>query len=117
MLIDWLTNRFGLSSDKKNQAAARSAKPAQPYHAVRVIPGPHACEAAKAVSDTRFLTNDAPRLPVPGCNRATCECRYKHYADRREDARRLADSGVFPTLSYREEEKRGRRPGRRKTDT
>lgn len=36
----------------------------------------------------RFLWNEAPQLPLPGCTLERCRCRYVHYRDRREQDRR-----------------------------
>jgi hypothetical protein len=58
------------------------------YHCVEVHGGNTACEAAKSLEGTRFLPDEAPGLPVPGCNTQNCMCRYVHHDDRREDDRR-----------------------------
>jgi hypothetical protein len=67
-----------------------------PWHAVSVEPGPRHCEAANALSGRRFLSKEAPRLPLERCSEAACSCRYQHYEDRRVDRRRLEFSGVPP---------------------
>ena len=54
-----------------------------PYHAVSVTAGHPSCEAAKQLGTLRFLTRQAPSLPLTGCAVRPCECRYSHYADRR----------------------------------
>ena len=63
------------------------------YHAVSIKPGPRCCQTAKNMSGVRFLSPEAPRLPLPTCDVATCECRYLHHEDRRSDDRRAADGG------------------------
>jgi hypothetical protein len=42
-----------------------------------------------ALAERRFLAVKAPSLPVPGCDRGNCNCRYVRLADRRapEDRR------------------------------
>lgn len=62
-----------------------------PYHAVSIIPGPDPCDAVKACAGVRFLSKEAPRLPVDGCGRSDCRCHYAHHDDRRALIRRIAD--------------------------
>jgi hypothetical protein len=62
-----------------------------PWHAVSVIPCKPACGVARQSSRVRFLSNEAPKLPLPGCDRRTCECRYRHHDDRRRSLRRSSD--------------------------
>ncbi len=57
------------------------------------------CAAAALCRNMRFLSPEAPRLPLPDCpNRATCRCVYRHFEDRRIVPRRNADmTGALPT--------------------
>ena len=64
-----------------------------PYHAVSIKAGPHCCQAAKALTEARFLSTEAPRLPLQQCEAGTCECKYVHHEDRRAVERRAADGG------------------------
>lgn len=83
-----------------------------PYHAVSVAPGRRPCGAALQLSGVRFLSADAPRLPLDGCNAEKCECRYLHHEDRRaNNPRRRADVwGSGPSWMGIERRKaRGRR--------
>jgi len=66
-----------------------------PYHAVSVrLREASACDAVRALADERFLPNEAPSLPVEGCDAAVCKCTYRHHADRRDAPRRDADVGL-----------------------
>ena len=86
----------------------------QLYHGIEVVTGTLTCEAAAAITRRRFLSDEAPRLPIENCdNPQGCECRYTHFKDRRTDARRDCDSGL-PQRAH-PEEKRGQ-GGRRITD-
>lgn len=58
------------------------------YHCVEVQAGSQACEAVREWGGKRFLSDEAPPLPVVGCRSALCGCRYVHYDDRRQDDRR-----------------------------
>jgi hypothetical protein len=60
-----------------------------PWHAVSVVTGSSGCEAARALCATRYLSRDAPRLPLTECTfPKSCSCSYKHYVDRRGQPRR-----------------------------
>ena len=58
------------------------------YHCIEVRSDDGACEAVKRLAIFRFLPDEAPRLPVPGCDAKECACRYRHYDDRRQEIRR-----------------------------
>lgn len=62
----------------------------------------------------RFLSGDAPRLPLPSCGAPTCNCRYVHHGDRRdaEEGRVDAPQGVADGRSARGQAER-REEGRR----
>lgn len=71
---------------RRETAAARS-----PYHSVSIVTGIDRCDAAITLTGQRFLPDEAPALPVPGCDRSgECRCRYRRHDDRRsDDERRL----------------------------
>lgn len=83
------------------------------HHAVVVVPGRHACAEAYALRDRRFLSREAPVLPLAGCGSPTCECRYEHHDDRRKGLRRARDLAVaidgHDGAEQRDRSKRGRR--------
>jgi len=63
-----------------------------PWHAVSVVTGRWCCDAARGILGARFLSRDAPRLPLTGCTSLeSCVCSYRHHADRRAAARRKDD--------------------------
>jgi hypothetical protein len=74
---------------KKYQAApsVKRDAPSQ-YHCVEVRLGVPACEPVKRLGRARFLSGEAPRLPVSGCSEQRCACSYIHHDDRRDDERR-----------------------------
>ena len=88
-------------------------KPAKPYHAVCVIPGERACSAVEELRGKRYLSREAPTLPLGKCNAAKCTCRYGHFEDRRNGQRRARDFGVsvdaYDGSERRVKAKRGRR--------
>lgn len=66
------------------------------WHAVSVKPGSGACEAAKSGKTQRWLSREAPQLPLPGCSwPSQCRCTYQHHEDRRTGGRRAEDLDAF----------------------
>jgi len=83
------------------------------WHSICVVPGRMACEAAQRLRGQRFLSRDAPRLPLPDCsNQTDCQCKYQHLADRRGEPRRAEASGIGIAPKPRSDERR--RPGERR---
>jgi hypothetical protein len=59
------------------------------WHAVAIVPKGLCCELVKSLRQSRFLSAQAPRLPLKECAMpSSCQCAYKHYDDRRSRARR-----------------------------
>jgi hypothetical protein len=84
------------------------------YHAVSILAAARCCEAAEAVRSRKFLSKEAPALPLAECTKpAECKCRFQKHDDRRtgDDDRRLLGSSQR-SVWYGGQEKRGTR-GRR----
>jgi hypothetical protein len=87
-----------------------------PYHAVSVVqPLARGCKASRDIREERFLSADAPTLPLKGCDQSKCGCFYKHHDDRRAGPRRSADVTGTWRQTWHGSEKR-RSGGRRVTD-
>lgn len=84
------------------------------YHAVSIVPGEDACEAARRFAGQRLLSRQAPPLPLPACDAAQCRCRFRHYQDRRAGPRRRNEIGLIPANYAGKERRQGR--GRRADD-
>jgi hypothetical protein len=84
------------------------------WHAVTIAAPANACEAAQACKGKRFLSGDAPLLPLRECDAKRCECRYRHYEDRRGDPRRQDSKVAAP--QGREQTNRRASRGRRASD-
>jgi hypothetical protein len=78
------------------RAASRDAPPwdrrtslgaNHPFHAVSIGPSPGSCTAAQSVRSLRFLSEEAPSLPLVNCSVIQCQCRYMHHPDRRSGTR------------------------------
>ncbi len=84
------------------------------FHGIAVEPGDTACEAVKQITGHRFLSEDAPRLPLDQCQCVQdCRCVYRHFSDRRTQVRRDADMGL-PRRDVPGDQRAG--TGRRVTD-
>ena len=91
--------------------------PQSAWRAVCVVPGASACEAAQTMRNKRFLTREAPRLPLRDCDHLDkCQCKYQHVPDRRGEARRSTDSryGATPKVVTQERRRPGERRERRR---
>jgi hypothetical protein len=90
-------------------------KPTNPWSAVSIVCTSASCAAARALKGQRFLSADAPRLPLSDCTSAkTCPCVYRKHPDRRAGPRREADTIGLKRSSPSPERRSGR--GRRTTD-
>jgi len=96
--------------------AVAPRKTVNAHHAVVVVPGRHACAAAYALRGRRFLSREAPALPLTGCSAGECGCRYEHHDDRRHALRRARDLAVAIDGYGGPEQRTGPHRGRRKTD-
>jgi len=99
---------------RKAPEASNTPKRARYFHAVAIVPNMSACPDARAIAGIRYLSREAPPLPLPACPwPERCRCRFEKFEDRRQDDRRdIASSGRW----YAGEEKRRMPRGRRITD-
>jgi len=99
------------------EPAAKVAKrePRNRWHAVAILPGATHCQAAEAAKGRRFLSTEAPILPLKKCDAAACTCKYRHYEDRRGAPRRAEEAGKGGLRSRTGADRRNSR-GRRETD-
>ncbi|MFT4517632.1 MAG: hypothetical protein ACI9JM_000009 [Halioglobus sp.] len=89
-----------------------------PFHAVSIRPQEQCCREVGTIKVLRFLSEDAPPLPLPGCNAASCGCKYVHHADRRDGARdrRLGAIAEPEAAEFWRMRDRRAAPGRRDSD-
>jgi len=90
--------------------------PLRPWHAVSIVPGSQPCAAAAGLARKRFLSRNAPALPLKTCDQAQCACRYDHHDDRRKGPRRASEMGVSVDGYDGLDKRGGPKRGRRKTD-
>lgn len=113
--------RSRLAGDRLRQTSKSlpRASRSSPYHAVALDIQSGACREAQALKGKRFLSSEAPTLPLPGCTSAECRCRFQHFEDRRAGRNRRSEiprgSGMLDeTGAQRIERRQGR--DRRKGD-
>ena len=88
------------------------------YHAVSIRTGQRTCRAVEELKGERILASRAPRLPLPKCDVASCECSYIHHRDRRtgKDRRSPFGSGGISAITGRYEQERRSGDERRHDD-
>ena len=97
--------------------AVKSERPGKsPWYAVSVVPAVRSCAAVKALARKRWLSSEAPRLPVPKCDARTCDCRYLHHTDRRAAPRRRVDRDALPR-NFEGQDRRSRSRDRRRPES
>jgi len=104
------------SSSSQNKAPSPATRRSTPWHAVSVVTGRWCCEEARHALGTRFLSRDAPRLPLTHCaSPESCACSYRHHIDRRGQPRRRDDAMGLRRVSTSANDRRLAR-GRRADD-
>jgi hypothetical protein len=116
---------------EKDSAKIKTAKPKRPvkraagtrnpanepseFHAVTINCNDSACDAAKALLGKRFLSDEAPRLPLDECTAPICDCRFKHHADRRnpKNRRNQFSAGIGGDTGIHKQDERTRNKDRR----
>jgi len=119
LLAVLLLIRLRRGAGKETRPAAEAgSSPTAEYHAVSIKIGGMACVAAKQLTGQRFLSTKAPRLPLPGCTAADCNCRFVHHKDRRSGKDRRSPFGPAGmgggTGSFQADQRQGN--DRRKAD-
>ena len=79
----WYVRMRQKSSAAESEAVRLSTANISAYHAVSIKFSESACGAAKAIAGHRFLSTQAPGLPLPDCDAANCNCHFAHHKDRR----------------------------------
>ena len=112
LLIAWLFLRRGneqSTTPKKTERRVTKSRDGTAYHAVSIKFSPKACDAARELDGTRFLSSAAPNIPLPNCDVVDCQCQFMHYEDRRtrQDRRNVfTSSGMSATTGRFEQERR-----------
>ena len=89
------------------------------FHCVSIENEANCCKQVDAIKGKRFLSKEAPEIPMKGCTQSQCQCHYKHYDDRRQAGNdRRVDYGMTKELfgAFGEHNRRETHRGRRSTD-
>ena len=70
-----------------------------PYRCVEIEPCSGSCEKVKSYQSIRILLDKAPALPLQGCDRKNCTCKFARFNDRRNDDRREKDNPARQLIS------------------
>jgi len=83
-VLVWLGSRASI----KFHGSSTNASQTRSFHSVLIRYGEDACGPVKELEGIRFLSNEAPSIPLPACDAAHCGCSYLHFEDRRRGERR-----------------------------
>ncbi len=78
--------------------APQQAKAGGRFGAVEIRIRGRACEPARSLKGQRFLSREAPALPLPACTAAQCTCKFTKWSDRRSESRRLEHGGLSASI-------------------
>jgi hypothetical protein len=99
-----------------SRSSARPASIPKQWHAISIDAKASSCAAAQELRKKRFLSKEAPILPLANCsNPGSCPCTYKHHDDRRGKSRRGDGTGMTGNAKKHGDERRISR-GRRSDD-
>jgi hypothetical protein len=102
---------------RRSLLATTRRAPQRTFHCVEIRSGAVSCDAVKQLAGIRFLSDEAPTLPVSGCTSGKCTCGFVHFDDRRQQDRRNPYgqwSSIPPLLTG---ERRARRDRRKNQET
>lgn len=119
LAIAWLVIRIRQNKALDEIKSTRKPKDSGKFHAVAIKYSEYACDAAKALTGRRFLSNAAPRLPLPECDYPDCNCRFAHFSDRRTNKDRRNPFGpatATGNTGVHEQERRERNDRRQDPD-
>src|SRR5271165_4705517 len=107
---------FADVEETRNGAVSRPGSERTRWHTVSIVTTQASCHTARALRGIRFLSDEAPRLPLTQCSAGgSCPCAYKHHADRRGPPRRAVELTELRRAHPGEQERRHQR-GRPSTD-
>lgn len=118
-LAIWFFVRIRQSGTGRRSVDSAARDAATRYHAVSIKTTSKSCAAAKDLLGRRFLSPEAPRLPLPDCDAPECKCRFVHHKDRRGDKDRrspFSPAGFGGGTGNYEKEKRARNDRRDNED-
>ena len=95
LMAVWLSRRLFPVGKKHLYESTKSpdklASHSSGYEAVTIHSYKDKCLAAAQVAGQRFLSSEAPSIPLESCTSETCHCVYMHHSDRRNGTDRRAN--------------------------
>lgn len=122
LLVILLLARFFPSENERETNGVRDRRvdyrKSSAFHAVSIRPSGESCAPIHAMKMHRFLSEEAPGLPLESCCAPECQCKYVHHADRRSDARdrRYGTESSANELEFWSQRNRRTSRGRRQAD-
>ncbi len=107
-------SKLSTRSKRKTKASIVTKPKVSAYHCVELVIPYDGCEAAMAHHGIRYLSAQAPTIPLPGCGQ-NCGCRFKHHSDRRHEERRDPFSASALHTIYSDQKNRRLGGDRRRT--
>jgi hypothetical protein len=92
----WFTTRR--AAPRADRSSAQPPKAGGRFGGVEIRTRGGACRAAHVLQGQRFLSKDAPSLPLPDCTHVKCACTFSKLLDRRTEGRRLDHGGLNASL-------------------
>lgn len=115
-LSSWLYRKRVKAEVQYSGRPVHAHRVSNPFHAVSIKAGPSCRRTAETYAGRRYLSAEAPSLPLPTCDSRNCRCRYAHHDDRRAGAdRRHRDVWSRNVALVKGGDRRSSR-GRRATD-
>lgn len=111
IVVFFLVLRLRRSSVRFGKKPIAIAK--KKYTGLAFVPDAHCCDAANAHNERRFLTSEAPKIPLAQCSDpALCHCKYRNIDDRRTRDDRRDIVGVLSKDMPVGDQRSNRRAGR-----
>ncbi len=111
----WLLSRMRLGSMEPEEMREQVGEHRPSFHAVEIRTPDGGCDTVRSLRGRRFLSAEAPPIPLPSCRRDTCACYYVHHEDRRSTQRRNLQAQAAYAANGSVTERR-RSVGRRASD-
>jgi len=110
-VVFFLVLRLRHSSLRFGKKPITTAK--KKYAGLAFVADSHCCDAATAHHERRFLTSEAPKIPLAQCSDpALCHCKYRNIDDRRISDDRRDIVGVLSKEMPVGDKRSNRRAGR-----
>jgi hypothetical protein len=112
----WLHRKRVEAEVRVSDRPLQAHRVTNPYHAVSIKSGASCSQTELNYGLRRYLSQEAPLIPLPTCDTRNCRCRYVHHEDRRDGfTRRRGDIWDLNARLSTGGDRRGSR-GRRATD-